>query len=233
MGGGPAVFLAVLLERRLLQSCTVPMSEIGGGVIRALAKIEQRIPGGGGGAHIIIHQQEFAQLFVVKRRRGAHRPLAKSIRRGHRVGIECRSFDVASARPKTHAADFVRIRLPSHGVRAGAFRRAAPGKARHCKIKAAPKEMDRADFADESRTKFLENRIHGDKNSPECVSVLWDRMLRGYGPGQIESGSVSPPACSKFLRRYRESAAERKIPRGNRRPCAARVEYSSFRRWMC
>src|ERR1700730_6259780 len=97
---------------------------------------------------------------------------AKPIRRRRGVRIERRTFDVAAARPKTNTADLVRIGLPGHRVRAGAFRGAASGKARDGEIKTPPKEMDRADLAEKARTKFLEDGIHGHENSPECIRVF-------------------------------------------------------------
>src|SRR5216683_3538780 len=164
---------SLLLGGRLLQLCAVPVSEVGGGLIRTMAKFEERIPWRSRGARIVEHQQKFAQLFIVGRCCWAHWSLSKSIRRRHGVRIECRFFDCAAARPKTYATDFVRVRFPGHRVRSGAFWRAASGKPRDGEIKTPPKEMDWADFAEKARAKFLEDGVHGHEDSPECVCVLW------------------------------------------------------------
>src|SRR5258708_8121178 len=123
------------------------MSEIRGGIVCGLAKIKHGVLGRFRCAHIVVHQQEFAQLFVVESCWWAHGTIAKSI--GHRrgVGIERSSLDVTPTRPKTYAADFMRIRFSARRVRSSAFRCATSGEARDGEIKTAPKEMDWADLA--------------------------------------------------------------------------------------
>ena len=152
---------------RPFELAPVPIPEIRACLIRALAKLEQRVSRRYCCPHVIVHQQKLAQLFIVKRGCRADRMLSKSrgLRRG--IRIEGCSFYISATRPKSHADDFVGVCLPCDAVRSGALWRAAPGKTGHGKIEAPPKEMHRADFPDEPRSKFLEDGIDGYKNPPK------------------------------------------------------------------
>jgi len=66
--------------------------------------------------------------------------------------------------------------LAHNGVGARFRRRAAPGKARHRQIKAAPKEMHRATFAEKAPAEHLKDPVDLHQDAPKAVGVL--RIVR-------------------------------------------------------
>ena len=64
--------------RSPFQRAAVPLAKIGGRFVGALAEVEERIAGRFGAAHIVVHQQEFAELLVVECRGGTRLPLAET-----------------------------------------------------------------------------------------------------------------------------------------------------------
>jgi hypothetical protein len=89
------------------QGFAVPLTQIGCGVIGALQKAEQHVPGRIGDAHIVVHQQEFFHHRMIISGRGIHLSLGETggLRRG--VGVESWAFDVSSAWPEASAANLM------------------------------------------------------------------------------------------------------------------------------
>src|SRR5205823_986375 len=80
-------------------------------------------------------------------------------------------------RPKSAAADFVRVRLPRHPIgQVGDASRmlgsAAPGKARDCQVRGTPEKVNGAALSDEASPELLENPVGLHENPPESVRVF-------------------------------------------------------------
>ena len=78
------------------ESSSVPARKIGSSFISALRKLQDFIAWRRRAAHIVIHQQELAQLARIQRTRRSHRLLATARRFGSRVGVERRSRHVSA-----------------------------------------------------------------------------------------------------------------------------------------
>ena len=108
-------------------------------------------------AHIVVQQQIFVQLLLVKR---AFWPGRLSVIAGwlrSRVRIESWARNVSAARPPSQAAAFVRVSFGGDYAFAG--RAGTAAKSRAAEIEAAPKEMNGALLAHEPGAKFLEHQI--------------------------------------------------------------------------
>src|SRR3954466_10680143 len=110
--------------------------------------------------HGFVREDEFRQLVAVKGRRRAHRCLLEASRLRRCIRIECGLLDWTAAGPEAVTDDFVGISLTRNGVRAFAFRRAAPGETRDCQIETSPEKMHRTAFADKAAAEIFEHRLH-------------------------------------------------------------------------
>src|SRR5579864_367167 len=113
------------------QGGAVPISQGGGCVIGAYAKIQKSVVRRRAFAHILVWQEKFRLLWAVVSRCGTHGCLFESgwLRSGVRVK---RGVDHAFvSRPETHAAHFMRIGLARDQICSGTFRGAAAGESRH------------------------------------------------------------------------------------------------------
>src|SRR5690349_18484772 len=151
---------------RLLEGLAVPMSQLRAGFVGGLTKFQKCGAGRRRPAHVVIHQEELAELRVVLRGLRLDASLAEARRLGSHVGIEGGRAD-AAAGPKADAADFVGIRFTRDGIGARALGSAAAGKARHRMVEAAPEKMHRAGLAQKARAELLENAVHGDEDLAE------------------------------------------------------------------
>src|SRR5690348_14217550 len=104
---------------------------------------------------------------MIEGARRANGNFGEARRFGRSVGIESRSFDVSSAGPESGADYFVGIGFAGDRICSVALRCAPPGEPRHCEIKTAPEKVNWTVFANEARTKLLENPIHCNQCSPE------------------------------------------------------------------
>src|SRR6266853_2081431 len=120
------------------ESSSVPPRKIGSNFISALRKLQDFIAWRRRAAHIVVHQQELAQLALIQHPRWPDRLLA-------------------TARPPADTDAFMRVSFRRDDALSG--RSAAPAKACATQIEAAPKKVDRARLADESRAKLLEHNV--------------------------------------------------------------------------
>src|SRR6266853_3633218 len=139
------------------ESSSVPPRKIGSNFISALRKLQDFIAWRRRAAHIVVHQQELAQLALIQRPRWPDRLLATARRFRSRVGVERRFRHVSAARPPADTDAFMRVGFRRDD--ALSRRSAAPAKACATQIEAAPKKVDRARLADESRAKLLEQNV--------------------------------------------------------------------------
>src|SRR5271168_1679673 len=93
--------------------------------------------------------------------------ISKALRRG--ISVRIKSWEIGSSAPWPEASerDLMTIRLACHVV--GQSRNATwvewsgtPGKAGHCEIEAAPKEMNGADLPDIGGAKPIEHSVDRD-----------------------------------------------------------------------
>ena len=139
------------------ESSSVPPRKIGSSFISALRKLQDFISRRRCAAHIVVHQQELVQLALIQRTRGPDRLLATARWFRSRIGVERRSRHVSTARPPADADAFMRVRFRRDDALSG--RSAASAKACTTQIEAAPKKVDRATLADESRAKLLQHYV--------------------------------------------------------------------------
>src|SRR4029077_10917946 len=146
----PSQCLISRMLRGSFQLRPVPFRQVGSGFVSALQEFDQRRSGRGIKTNIVIHQKEFFHLRMVKRlaRTDPTLPEARRFRGG--VSVECRTFDLAAARPESCADHFVRISLARDQVGSLALRSAPPGKARDAQVETTPKEVDGAVLAKEA-----------------------------------------------------------------------------------
>src|SRR5882672_4272606 len=168
-GGSPAgarfgIQLSIRSSYRVpLQIRAIPISKNGSCFVGALAKVQQQLPGRVRRPNIVIHQKEFVFLVAIKSLCGSHSTFLESRRLRSGIGVEgCILHNVAIAGPKSHANYLMGVGLFGNRVGARTLRRTPTGEARHRQIETAPKEMDRADLANESRAEFPENGAHAD-----------------------------------------------------------------------
>src|ERR1700716_669928 len=97
------------------------------------------------------------QLAWIHRTRRPNRLLAKARRFRSCIRVERRSWYVSTTRPPANTAAFVRVGFR----RDDALSRRSAASAKPCatQIEAAPKKVDRAHLADESRPKFLQHNV--------------------------------------------------------------------------
>src|SRR5438874_3305861 len=91
----------------LLEGGAVPLCQRGSGVISALRKFQDRIVGRFRATHVVIRQNEFAQLRMKRRSCGLHLRVRKAIGRRIGVGIKERRGNLVVARPETKTAYFL------------------------------------------------------------------------------------------------------------------------------
>ena len=165
------------LTKRTFERCAVPIGAIRRGVVRALQKLQQRGVGRGGGTNGVIGQNEFLQILAEKCAVRQDRGRGETGRRGIGVGIKGWVVDSAAARPKTRAADLVRIGFTDNCVRemrntSRVKRRAASGEACHGEVEAAPEKMNRAAFADGTGTEQFEHAIDLHERPPVSMCIF-------------------------------------------------------------
>src|SRR5579864_2215232 len=131
------------------------MGKIGGGFVRALQEEQEGCVRIRAGANCIVRQQKFSKLGVEYRSGRFNLGKVEAVWRRISIAVEGGTID---ARPKTRAGNFLAIRLASDRVRyvrhaARMRRRIASRKSGHRQVKAAPKQVDGAAFADKARAK--------------------------------------------------------------------------------
>src|SRR5579872_4657887 len=131
------------------------MGKIGGGFVRALQKEQEGRVRIRAGANRIVSQQEFSKLSVEYRGGRFNLGEVEPVWRGISIAVEGGTID---ARPKTDAGNFPAICLASDRVRhvrhaARMRRRIASRESGYRQVKAAPKQVDGAAFADKARAK--------------------------------------------------------------------------------
>src|SRR5262249_35678135 len=100
-----------------LQCITVPLPQLRGSVVGALCKIEKDFIWLFSSAHRVVRQDELPQLYLVESRVWLNFRLCKSRRLRIRIRIEEWRWRSRVARPKTEAADFLRVGLACDRVR--------------------------------------------------------------------------------------------------------------------
>src|SRR6266481_3393757 len=70
-----------------------------------------------GQPHIVVHQQEFFQLRLIKGLRRAYRALCKPRGLGRGIGVECCPLDVSATWPEPRADYFVRVGFACDEIR--------------------------------------------------------------------------------------------------------------------
>src|SRR5271169_5910104 len=133
------------------------MCQIRARLVGALQKAQKRLPGRSGAAHLVIHQQKFLQLWMIKRSRRSHRLFGKTGRFRRGISIERRTFDVAATRPESRADHLVRVGFTRDRISSDAFRSPPPGEPRHTEIETPPEQMHRAVLSDEAGAEFLKD----------------------------------------------------------------------------
>ena len=147
----------------------VPVAQGGSGGVGGAAEVQE---GGGGGlccAEVVVHEQELAQLGVVKGSLGMDGGGLEAGRLGDGVGVEGCASDISAAGPESDTAYLVRIGFAGHGVGFGAVGGAASGEAADGEVEAAPEEVDGAGFALELGTELVEYGVDGEQDAPEAL----------------------------------------------------------------
>src|SRR5512144_775143 len=128
----PAVVVVARSELCAALECdTVPPAEIGAGRIRGIAEREQCGARRRRFAHVVVHQQELAELRIITGGVRLDAPPAQTSRLLRRIRIERSVGDIAATGPKAHAADFVRVRLTRDRIGAWTLRRSPAGESRN------------------------------------------------------------------------------------------------------
>src|SRR5208337_2881824 len=146
-----------------LQGRSVPLSGRRSCLIGSFQKLEQYTLRVGGRTDRVVGQNEFSEsCFPASARR--ERSTSEPFRLRIGIGVERSSRKRRTARPESGAADFMGISLTRYRIRqpryaAGMQRGPSPGKARDCEVKAAPKEMHRAHFAEKATPEDLQDTI--------------------------------------------------------------------------
>src|SRR6185437_689706 len=183
---------------RHFQSVAVPAAKISAGFIGTLQKIQQRAPGRIGSADIIVHQEELAQLRVVKRWAGLYPGKRVSLGFRHGVGVKRGAAHAAAAGPKSGADHFVRVGCAGDGIGAWALRCTPAAEPAYRQVKAAPEEMHGTALAQEARTKFQKNAVDRHQNAPETVGIfgvvssMYDVTLKGNRVGHFAGFGIDP-----------------------------------------
>src|SRR5713226_6007188 len=81
----------------------VPLGQIGSSFVGAVQKIEQGRSGRRIQTNIVVHEEKFFHLRMIKRFAGADCSLTVACGLGGGVCVERRSLDIAAARPETGA----------------------------------------------------------------------------------------------------------------------------------
>src|ERR1700680_500326 len=92
------------------------------------------------------------------------------------VRVESRSFDVASARPESRTADFMRVSFPRDGISYRALWRHPPGKASDRQIEASPEKRYGAGLSLKAGAKLFKYLVNPDQHSPKFMSRF--RVIR-------------------------------------------------------
>src|SRR5208283_2864391 len=163
--------------RLAFQVLAVPIPQAGRRVIRALQKFHQRRFRRVSGAHVVVHQQELLQLWMVESGLWANLPFREAGRFRRRVGIESRSRDIAAAGPDSGATDFVRVSLASNGIGSGPLRSPPAGETGDRKIESSPEEMCGTDLSQKPGAEFLEYLIGPNQDAPKFVDGV--RIIGG------------------------------------------------------
>src|ERR1043166_625731 len=163
------------------QSLAIPLSQRRGRVISALSEFEQRVIWGFRSANRVVRQNEFLDLRIIGRGVRFHFRFRKTFWFRIRVGIKNRLRNRIIARPKSEAANFLRIRFARDRVRqmrnAARMRRRLPtGKSRDRQIKTSPEKMDRTAFAAETGAKLFKDAIGLSQHAEEHTSELQSRF---------------------------------------------------------
>src|SRR5262249_41468823 len=120
-----------------------------------------------------MHQKEFVLLGAVECFRRQDRAVLEARRFGRGVCVKRSVLDHLSiAGPKSHTDHFVGVAFLHDHVGIRPLWRASAGKPRRRQIKAAPKEMYRAGFANKLCSKLLENWRHGGECLPKSMRVF-------------------------------------------------------------
>src|SRR5262249_1774625 len=95
---------------RLAFEClAIPFAKCGRSDVGTLTEVQERCARRGKHSHIVIYQNELAELRVIVRGIGPDRGLAESLGLGSGVGIEGWAIDVAATGPEADTAYLVRI----------------------------------------------------------------------------------------------------------------------------
>src|SRR5205085_9959538 len=98
-------------------------------------------------AHVVVAQQELAQLRAVPGRLRANRGTLEARWRWRGVRVERCLLNRAAARPEAATDHFMRVRLARDAVGLRPLRRSPAREARHRQVEAAPEKVDRAALA--------------------------------------------------------------------------------------
>src|SRR5688572_19834440 len=100
-----------------LERLSIPLSQIGCGLVGGLEKRAEEGVGLGGFAHDVVRQHELAEVRTVEGALRLHHCLREAGRLGIGVGIKGGVRNGATAGPEAATADFVRVRLARNPIR--------------------------------------------------------------------------------------------------------------------
>src|SRR5882724_7276581 len=148
-----------------LERGAIPVRQFRRRFIRALAKIENRRFRRRRGAHVVVSQNEFAQLRIPMSGIRSNGFGSESFRSGRRIRIERGVRKPAISRPESATAHLVRVGFFGHGIRVRIVRSAAPRESRHGKIERSPEKVHRAAFPDETGPELFQDAIGVHENA--------------------------------------------------------------------